>query len=150
MAGTQNQIGLASAYGNAYTPGTTLTVTSTPQELKSGANAWVLDGNSVGFSLSSDGRLTYTGNKTRWFMASGWIITGISSVTLTVTLRKNGSISTNAGSSMGNSGSGLYMGPQLSIFQLATNDYLSLFVSEASGSNSSSISAQMAVFSVSN
>ena len=138
MSITQNQTGIKTSYGaiwmsNAYT-GATFTITTSYTELKSLATAFAIFTPSNDFSMSTDGRLAYTGTNTRKFLASASIANSLGFNSQAIAIAKNGTNITGA-QSYADSGTLILNDIEVS---LATNDYLSIFIKKITSSSTPS------------
>ena len=136
MSITQNQAGLTTSYGaiwmsNAYT-GATFTITTSYTELKSLAStAFALFSPSNDFSMSTDGRLKYTGANTRSFLASAFVQNSLGFNSQAIAIAKNG---TNITGAQCYADSSILVIDNIPV-SLVTNDYVSIFIKKITSSS---------------
>ena len=126
---------ISSSYGcmtiNNGLSGISVFMNTTPTELRSLSTSWILTpNNSSNITMVSNGRLQYTGSKTKVFMISGAISTNTSNIYI-VALYKNGLNDVTSGMTgalgIGSINAG-YIGSFNYFVSLAQNDYISFFV----------------------
>ena len=130
---SQNQCGIATAYGNIWMntnnwTGKTYSLTTSYTEMTSLGTNFTLMTPNVDFAMSTDGRLKYTGTDTLNFIANACINGDTHSASKAVAIYKNGSLITGA-ENYGTSISNDYSFPVVDVpVSLATNDYLSVWL----------------------
>lgn len=125
---TQNQIGATNSYGTIWMntaswTGASFSTTTAYQELTAMGTNFTLASPSKDFSMTTDGRMQYTGNNARTFMVSGYLNT-TSGANIALAIFKNGVLITGAESYSGGLACTIVPIP----VSLIKNDYVSLFV----------------------
>ena len=136
---TQNQLGSTTSYGRIWMntgswTGVSKTIASGGTEMGSLSTSFTLMTPSKDFSMSTDGRLKYTGAKNKNFLASAYLSEN-TNTQIAIFIYKNGSPITGVSS---NTGSGNFLLANKIPIALVTNDYLSVFC-EISGGNTVTI-----------
>jgi hypothetical protein len=135
MTINQNQIGETTSYGTIWLNtgnwnGINFSLTTSYKEVSSLATSFSLASPSPDFAMTTDGRLKYTGIKTRNFLVKSFLSTDEGG-NCSLAIYKNGSLVT--GAEFYNKA--VYftsVGTQVS---LATNDYISIFLKYTSNAN---------------
>jgi hypothetical protein len=127
MTVIQNQIGAKASYGtiwmnNANWTGANYSVTTSYTELTGLSTSFTLVSPSNDFTMTTDGRLKYTGTNNRSFNVVGYVGYGASG-RMALGIFKNGSFIADSYSFTGATAM-----ETLVTVTLSTNDYLSLFV----------------------
>ena len=127
MSFTQNQTGIQASYGTIWMntgnwTGATFSVTTSYTELTSLSTSFTLSSPANYFSMTTDGRLKYTGINNMQFNAVGYIGYGASG-RMALGIFKNGSLVEESYSFVGADHVQV-----MTNITLSTNDYLSLFV----------------------
>lgn len=136
---TQNMLGTTTSYGRIWMntgnwTGVSKAITSAGTEMGSLSTSFTLMSPSNDFSMTTDGRLKYTGIKNKNFLASAFLSCNNQSLQA-ITIYKNGSPITGASYNTGSGNMELANKIPISMVQ---NDYLSIFF-KISGGNTVSI-----------
>ena len=130
---SQNQCGIKTANGTIWMntnnwTGKTYSITTSYTEMTSLGTNFTLMSPNVNFSMSTDGRLEYTGTDTLNFIANACINADTHAASKAVAIYKNGSLITGA-ENYSTAFVTDYAWPVISIpVSLSTNDYLSVWL----------------------
>jgi len=148
MSFIQNQLGLVGSGGYIYMnnsgTGVTFSITTSYQEVASLGTSFTLASTSPDFAMTTDGRLKYTGLRTKNFMANAVFCIGSNSVSsYAIQIYKNGSAT----------GLQLYATSISTLaltkipVSLSTNDYISLYAKRATNGTPSLSSVEISIIS---
>lgn len=142
MVAIQNQSGLTDSYGTIWMntgnwTGVNFAATTSYKELIGLSTNYVLASPSKDFSMTTNGRLAYTGLNTRNFSVTGYLYQStLSGSANVIALFKNG-VQVPGSESYMNGSHDSYI--QCAPVSLSTNDYLSIFLQVRSGAGATTL-----------